>query len=357
MRPLTSDRDGERGTPASTPTVSPARIFCQPASPNRTQSRRRQAFSKNCAPPDLTRDEIIVTARNAVQKSSRYEDSTAGLLAFLEEHGRELYTGADDLVLMPVYLDATTSGAIRTRGEFVVPGSKTIERYPACGRYGLHFRKTFTPESGPLRRGETPAIEFERTQRIRDRLPADLARIIEPLAAEPLVYRSRAIAGATIAALSPFTNQSYEDALVCRISPFDITSAGRRCEAVFNTITDLHAKGIAHQDLHLENVLWLPKNGGVAVPIDFGAAGVREQMSAEEWRAACADDLTEIVREAGLVQARLNRRLDAPVFRAAIEQANDLFPTCVADILLGRAAHQPSSPTRNTAVEPTPSRL
>lgn len=305
----------------------------------------------------MTRDEIIVTARNAVQKSSRYEDSTAGLLSFLEEHGRELHTGADDLVLMPVYLDATTSGAIRTRGEFVVPGSKTVDRFPTCGKYGIHFRKTFTPESGPLRRGETPAIEFERTQRIRARLPADLAQVIEPLAAEPLVYRSRAIAGATIAALSPFTNQSYEDALVCRLSPFDIASTGRRCEAVFNAITDLHTRGIVHQDLHLENVLWLPQKGGVAVPIDFGAAGVREEMTAQKWREACADDLTEIVREAGLVQARLNRRLDAPVFKAAIQQANDLFPDCVADILLGRAPDQTSSPTRDTAVAQTPSHL
>jgi hypothetical protein len=111
--------------------------------------------------------------------------------------------GRNDTVIATVYIDATTKGKIITRGEIVVPGEQTLRTFPRAGDFPFHFRKTFTTESGPIRRGETPQIEFAKTIPIHRSFPE---QIPEPIGFDKWVYRCTAMSGQSLNALSPFVD-------------------------------------------------------------------------------------------------------------------------------------------------------
>lgn len=74
-----------------------------------------------------------------------------------------------------VYSDViTTTARVITKGEIVFPGIATISRFPTAAEYLVHFRKTFTADSGPITRGETPEVEFAKTSRIHTALPGNV---------------------------------------------------------------------------------------------------------------------------------------------------------------------------------------
>ena len=181
--------------------------------------------------------------------------NNAARIAWLETYGLSLHDGADDLVISEVYQDITTKGTIRTRGDLVIPGLRT--RAKVGGTYGVHFRKTFTQESPPILRGESPTREMERTRRALTLLGPQFASCIEPLYAETFVYRARVIPGETFASVSPFTERAYEEAMRVGAAQVKQYRMVAKCQAAYSVVVRMHSLGVSHADLHLENLLWI----------------------------------------------------------------------------------------------------
>ena len=69
--------------------------------------------------------------------------------------------------------------------------------------------------------------------------------------------------------------------------------------------------------------------------IFFGSTVFKADLSEGEWASTCADDLSEILREAALTQVCLTRRVRGPVFEMAISQAEALFPDEIRSLVQG----------------------
>lgn len=256
-------------------------------------------------------------------------------IIWLEANALKFWRGAEDFVWKPVYDDKTTRGVLRTTGEIVIPGKNTLQEHPNTSKFGIHFRKTFTPESPPLRRGESPEIEEKNTRKAMQLLPVDINDHLIPLGASPLIYRSRVVIGETFASLSPFTNENYADAINLGLDPQVIMRLQFQILQAFTTIQTLHRHGVSHGDLHFENIIWTRNDDYPARPIDFGAAIFQAEATPEEWDKSCQDDFEEFYREAGLLQLNIKRRLEGQIFEESITKADELFPPEIAHKLIG----------------------
>jgi len=111
----------------------------------------------------------------------------------LTRKAAKVVRGRKDRVIARVYSDLITNGNIVTRGEIVVPGEETLRAFPRTSAFPFHFRKTFTPESRPIKRGgETPQIEFEKTKPIHRAFPR---HVPEPLGYDEWTYRCTTVCG------------------------------------------------------------------------------------------------------------------------------------------------------------------
>lgn len=263
-----------------------------------------------------------------------WKHTSARTLAFLEDQGLKLYSGLDDLVLFEVYQDRTTSGTLLTRGDIVIPGSTTIGKLPVPFRYGCHFRKTFTASSPPLRRGETPHVEFDRTNEAILAAGCGRFNYIQPLLWEPLVYRARAIPGVTFASLSNFRNLTYEQAISVG-SQLDDPECDRIVERLLSAdehIRALHEKGFVHGDLHPDNLMVVSDQDGNSWTqmIDFASAASTEGLAPEAVEKMRLDDRIEFLREIALLQISRSEALPYPMAQEALRMADDLFPEEIA---------------------------
>ena len=125
-------------------------------------------------------------------------------------------------VIGAVYRDATNRGGIITLGEFVVAGTNALRKYPKTGNSPFHFRETFTPQSRPIQRHETPAVEFAKTAAIYVEMPG---KVPEPLGFDTWTYRSSPVCGWTLNASSPFIELAYEDALALDVNTERLTNS------------------------------------------------------------------------------------------------------------------------------------
>ncbi len=271
---------------------------------------------------NTVRDAILEHVRAA---SSAAQGSALADWEYLEKHGLELYDGEEDLSLFSVYEDYTNKGKLNTKGEIVIPGRRTLREHPSTAAYGIHFRKTYDPSAPPMKRGETPAKEFAQTRAILDQLPANQRDYVAPLGFSDTVYRSRFIPGRTIEAVSPVADMSYEDAIsVPRDEDALMVHAGV-VRQLYAATTGMHERGLAHGDLHLGNAMVLP-DGHVQL-VDFAASA---DLDDDNRRDLIEDDLSEILREAALVQGALWRRLEGEVFERSLAEADVLFPEDIA---------------------------
>jgi hypothetical protein len=282
-------------------------------------------------------DPRVQTVRDAVRAATGSSSPTlASTIHFLEQHGRELFQGTDDLVVYEIYRDTTTSGRVPTVGDIVIPGQMTLETCPETSGYGIHFRKIYTRDSPPIRRGETPAVEFARTTRALRLLPDDIGIRLKPLAYDTWIYRSRVVPGQTFAAVSPFSDLPYDDAIEQAIDESESAALAARITASVAIVRRMHGANVAHGDLHLDNLMWISDLREHQVqPIDLAAAVFREDVTDEEWAAAVHDDLSELMREAGLLQLCLGRKLEGVCFGEARALANGLFPGLIAGRFAG----------------------
>lgn len=228
--------------------------------------------------------------------------------------------GKEDTVIQPVYLDATTSGRIITRGEIVVAGEETRRAFPRTKDFALHFRKTFTPESGPIKRGESPDIEFRKTVPIYRRFRQEVP---EPLGHSQWTYRCTAVCGQTFNALSPFVDIKTESALELDLDHSIFREHAERVIRFCELLDKLHASGSTHGDLTLHNAMW--DESGKAVLIDLAGSETLSEMSREQRIAAINDDFSELYRDLILAQYHVGR-LEHPHAKRSIQQIEDLFP-------------------------------
>ena len=248
----------------------------------------------------------------------------------LAEKASKIKPQEGDQVIATVYQDVTTSGRVITRGEIVVPGGNTLQAYPSTKDFPFHFRKTFTPESGPIKREETPAVEFSKTSVIQRLLPG---KIPTPLGFDTWTYRSEAICGRTLQALSPFSNLSYEDSLHLKPNLVQLKSYAQIALIICETLEELHSKGHCHGDLTLHNAMCLSgERQKLPILIDLAGSANLNALSESQQASAKDDDFQELYRDLALVQYFLGE-MDNPHSRKSLALVNDLFPSEIACII------------------------
>lgn len=262
---------------------------------------------------------------------------------FLRKQAARIPPSKDDVVLDTIYEDSVTGGRIVTMGEVVLAGTDTLARHPACRDFPIHFRKSYTEESHPVKRGETPKVEFEQTQRCLEALPASVIGSIRPLGHEPLIYRSRIILGATYESLSATAEGNYKSVCAHPITSVSAAAHLARTDKAYACITECHRSGVAHGDLHLGNILWTHDKR--AQLIDLAAPVFRSDVTSSEWQNAVDDDLVEILREAALLQLNQKTLLPGECCAKAVTLADELLPDEFATKLLALPpVHQPRPP-------------
>jgi hypothetical protein len=216
--------------------------------------------------------------------------------------------------------------------EIVIASAKTREEFPLAATYPLHFRKTYF--AGSLH-GD-PAIEYAcgmRASALIDQPP--------PIGHTPSTFRSCLIPGQPYRRLTPFLIEPEERNLRCASELALPTAAGlwRLAEEAYWQLIKLHAGGLAHGDLELQNLVVCPAPLEVVL-IDFEAAVFRDAVDDAAWTARCAADKAPLLREAVFLQASLGRQpgafadeawtavpelfRDAKRFQRAIEQVGNL---------------------------------
>ncbi|RRJ94697.1 hypothetical protein Ga0100231_010440 [Opitutaceae bacterium TAV4] len=150
------------------------------------------------------------------------------------------------------------------------------------------------------------------------------------------VYRDEMFSGEarTFAAMSPFSDLSYEDAIAATLIPEVADRLEMRISASYDATLRLHKAGVLHGDLHLDNIMWIADDPTAPVqPIDLASTVFKEDISAQEWDMGVFDDLNEFLREAGLLQLNQKRRIIGCCFDEARKLASELFPEDIATAL------------------------
>lgn len=176
-------------------------------------------------------------------------------------------------------------------------GEETKRAFPQTADFPFHFRKTFTPQSGPIKRGETPEIEFKKTAPIHQQFSREVP---EPLGYSQWVYRCAAVCGQTFNALSPFVDLKAELAFELNLKQAEIRNHAERVLQLCELLEKLHASGRVHGDLTLHNAIL--DESGHAILIDLAGSEELEEMSDEQQRAAIDDDFAEPYRDLILAQ-------------------------------------------------------
>jgi hypothetical protein len=229
----------------------------------------------------------------------------------------------EEQVIATVYADATNRNRVITRGEFVIPGEQTRRTFPSTTKHPFHFRKTFTPDSGPIKRGESPRMEFEKTRVIQKLIPG---KIPEPLGFDEWIYRSGAVCGKTLHALSPFSDLSYEDGLQLNPDKPETKGYAKIVIGVCQVLDELHAKGYVHGDMTLHNAMCTHGPQQLQpMLIDLASSLALKDMPPAERDGAIADDFSELYRDLVLIQYHVGE-INSPHAHKSIENMGELFP-------------------------------
>ena len=249
------------------------------------------------------------------------------LRAALEAKASKVRPCHADTVIANVYRFLNHRRKTVTRGEVVVPGAETKHDFPKTANQLIHFKKTFTAASAPVKRGETPEIEFAKTNSIRGILPN---HVPEPLAWSKWIYRSAVVFGQTLGALSPFADLPYEAALELHLPSDELLDHAGALVRGCKLASHLHDHGFIHGDLHLDNIM--RGEDERMMLIDLAASRQIRDLSAAEAASVQADDFSELYRDLVLTQFHIGRIEDGPA-RKSIESIDELFPPEIASKL------------------------
>jgi hypothetical protein len=244
----------------------------------------------------------------------------------LQAKAQSLSRKSEDQVISTVYADTKvhrkiTTGIV-TMGEFVVPGSNTLRKYPRAGAFPFHFRKTFTPGSGPIQRGETPQSEFAKTTLIHQKM---LDKVPEPLGFDVWTYRCEAICGQTLFASSPFRDLDYDAALALEPDPGQLAQHADGVLDVCELLDELHALGWLHEDLTTHNaMLYLAGKRFRPILIDLAGSVPLSEVPQDEQASRCHADYSELYRELVLAQLFIGPLKNAHA-QKSIQAIDELF--------------------------------
>jgi hypothetical protein len=219
--------------------------------------------------------------------------------------------------------------------EIVIASAKTREQFPLAATYPLHFRKTYF--AGRLH-GD-PGVEFDNSTRA-----GAVIDLPPPIGYTSNSFRSCLIPGSPYRRLTPFIVEPEDRNLRCATELPLAAAAGlwRLAEDAYRQLAALHAGGVAHGDLELQNMIVCPAPLEVVL-IDFEAAVLRDAVDDAAWTARCDADRVPLLREAIFLQAALGRQQgayaddawnaapklfrDAERYHHAIEQSGNLAAT------------------------------
>lgn len=184
--------------------------------------------------------------------------------------------------------------------DLVVAGKDTREEFPLADRYPVHFRKSYYPTCFH----QHPDREYENHLAASEILP-----IPPPIGSTRTSFRCCFIPGVPLSRLSPFGTEPYESniATAQNAEPAGLIALWRLLEDVHAHVGKLHAHGLAHGDLFLHNVI-VSLSPLAVFPIDFELARRQNDLTAEEWDAACHADFEILLREAVYVLCGLGRQ-------------------------------------------------
>ncbi|MBV9128439.1 MAG: hypothetical protein JO117_10165 [Verrucomicrobia bacterium] len=222
-----------------------------------------------------------------------------------------------DYPLHTVAKKIAPDGRPLVHSELVIAGWRTRESFPLAAKYPVHFLKSYHPWT---LHGD-PGVEFENS-----RAAAEILGSPPPIGYDANSFRSTFVPGRPLAKLSPFTGVEPPERclpLARTAGPAALVGLWRLAEEVFAQLGKLHARGYAHGDMELHNVI-VCLAPARAFLIDFESATRDFVGPREQWEAQVARDLAEPLRLAVLLQCGLGRQ-EGPLAEAALEALPRLF--------------------------------
>jgi len=200
--------------------------------------------------------------------------------------------------------------------ELVIAGQATREQHPLAREYPLHFKKTYYP--GRLRCD--PEREFDMQARA-----SAVIGVPPPIGWSRGVFRACLLPGQPYHRLSPFGTDPEESNVSAALDLGLASAAGlwRLLEDAFERLRRLHAAGVIHGDVQLQNLIACPAPLE-ALLVDFENARERGGLSATDWDAACGREFLPLLREAVYVQCALGRQPGA-LADVAWDRCDELF--------------------------------
>ncbi len=200
--------------------------------------------------------------------------------------------------------------------DIVIAGEETRATFPLAASYPLHFRKTYYP--GRLH-GDP------RQERDRQNEAAEILGIPPAIGATHQIFRSCFLPGSPYHRLSPFGAEPEEANLPLAGKLHVASAAGlwRLLHDAFDSLTRLHAAGIAHGDLELHNLV-VCASPLECILIDFEATVRKDELDEAAWIKRCADDFLPMLKEAVLLQCALGAQ-PGPLAEMARTQIEKLF--------------------------------
>lgn len=248
-------------------------------------------------------DQLVqVSPRHAVRIGAEYA-------AWIKRAPRQ------DFVVRTI-LKREANGLPLMSADLVIAGEETRASYPLAERFPLHFRKTYYP--GRLH-GD-PRQERDRQN--------DVAAILgtpPAIGATHQIFRGCFLPGSPYHRLSPFGAEPEEANLPLSQKLPLAAAAGlwRLLQDAFDSLTRLHAAGIAHGDLELHNLI-VCASPLECILIDFEATVRREELDAETFGGRCQSDFLPMLKEAVLLQCALGAQ-PGPMAELARQRVAELF--------------------------------
>ncbi len=210
------------------------------------------------------------------------------------------------------------------QGELVVAGIQTRRQYALADAYPVHFRKTYYPTCFH----QHPDVEYR-----NHALASEILASPPPIGSTRTSFRSCFIPGRPMDRLLPLGEPPERGMRPARdADPLALIGFWKILEEVYAQVMRLHARGLAHGDLVLHNVVVCMAPFGVYL-VDFEQARLRDDAaSAEEWLGIVDADFTHVFRQALHVQCTLGRQAGA-LADAALEALPRLFPDAASRFL------------------------
>jgi hypothetical protein len=209
----------------------------------------------------------------------------------------------DDVLLQTIYETPFV------RGDIVMAGRKTREKFPLTQQYPIHFKKTYLEKMAGW---ESPtALEHRQTEMVWQHFEecGEPGRVPKGLGNTPETFRSELIQAKTLGSLSPVHNCNDPEELARQIAAIrgngmNIKQLWDGAEALREAMSTMHNGGMLHKDAHRENLMVSFDKAGTPTPhiIDFETLEEDARFGTNEWLRATWEDCRHLIEEATLIR-------------------------------------------------------